>query len=574
MTASTHRTSRRGRLLALLVAIIVLGSAGAAFAFFTAGANGNGAALAGSLSAPSGFTAVSTGSTTAQLSWTAPANVTSYTLSQSPGSIAGCSATPTSGTTSCTATGLTAATAYTWTLTAVFHNWSSASVQTGTTTDTGVGPATKLVFTQPPSSSTGGVAFATQPKVTVQDAAGNTVTTDSSTVTLSITALTPTSGGPGTLSGCTQTESAGVISFSGCKIDTAGTGYQLHAVDGALTPADSSAFNVTVGTATQLAFTQPLSSSTGGVAFATQPKVTVQDAGGNAVTTDSSTVTLSITALTPTSGGPGTLSGCTQTETLGVVTFSGCKIDTAGTGYKLHATDGGLTPADSNAFNVTVGTATNFLVTPSTSTPNAGSSFTVTLTARDAGGNTVTSYTGSHTITWSGATTSPGGNAPSYPVSAVSFTNGVSTTTLTATLFSAGANTLTASASSPTVTGSAAITVSGLTASVMKLTNCVVQGNSQACNGSYHLGLGGSMTADVTLTDAYGNVPPPTSLSMNVTSLSPSTYSVSGSPITITGGTVSTTFTVTKLVNPSTSATITIHATSGSYTDLTFTVAK
>ena len=112
--------------------------------------------------------------------------------------------------------------------------------------------ATKLVFTQPPSSSTGGVAFATQPKVTVQDAAGNTVTTDSSTVTLSITALTPTSGGPGTLPGCTR-PSAGVISFSGCKIDTAGTGYKLHAVDGALTPADSSTFNVTVGTATRLA---------------------------------------------------------------------------------------------------------------------------------------------------------------------------------------------------------------------------------------------------------------------------------------------------------------------------------
>jgi hypothetical protein len=109
----------------------------------------------------------------------------------------------------------------------------------------------------------------------------------------------------------------------------------------------------------------------------------------------------------------------------------------------------------------------------------------------------------------------------------------------------------------------------------MKLTNCVVQGNSQACNGSYHLGLnGGTMTADVTLTDAYGNVPPATSLSMNVTSGNTSTYSVGGSPITITGGTVSTTFTVTKLGNASNSTTITIHATSGSYTDLTFTVSK
>ena len=60
------------------------------------------------------------------------------------------------------------------------------------------------------------------------------------------------------------------------------------------------------------------------------------------------------------------------------------------------------------------------------------------------------------------------------------------------------------------------------------------------------------MTADVTLTDAYGNVPPATSLSMNVTSGNTGTYAVIGSPITITGGTVSTTFTVDKLSNAAT----------------------
>src|ERR1019366_3631759 len=82
--------------------------------------------------------------------------------------------------------------------------------------------------------------------------------------------------------------------------------------------APSSAFNVTAGSATQLVFTQQPASSTGGVAFPTQPKVTVEDAGGNTVTGDSSTVTLAITSGTPTSGGPGTLSGCTQSETSGV----------------------------------------------------------------------------------------------------------------------------------------------------------------------------------------------------------------------------------------------------------------
>src|SRR5262249_19705084 len=35
--------------------------------------------------------------------------------------------------------------------------------------------------------------------------------------------------------------------------------------------------------------------------------------------------------------------------------FSGCAIDKAGTGYKLHATDGSLTPADSSAFPILSG---------------------------------------------------------------------------------------------------------------------------------------------------------------------------------------------------------------------------
>src|SRR5258708_26120461 len=65
-----------------------------------------------------------------------------------------------------------------------------------------------------------------------------------------------------------------------------------------MTAATSSAFIVAVGPAAKLAFTQQPSSSTGGIAFPTQPTVTVQDAGGNTVTTDTSDVTLAITSGT------------------------------------------------------------------------------------------------------------------------------------------------------------------------------------------------------------------------------------------------------------------------------------
>jgi hypothetical protein len=253
-----------------------------------------------------------------------------------------------------------------------------------------VSPATasKLAFTQQPSGATGGTAFTTQPKVAVQDPYGNTVTTDTSNVTLAI----GTNPGGGTLT-CTtnpQAASAGVASFAGCKIDKIGTGYTLKATDGALTLATSSTFNVTVGAAAKLAFTQQPSSSTGGIAFTTQPKVTVQDAGGNTVTTDTSSVTLAI----GTNPGGGTLTCTTNplAAVAGVASFAGCKVDKPGTGYTLTATDGSLTSATSNAFNITVGPAAKLAFTQQPSGGTGGTAFTTQpkVTVQDAGGNTVT----------------------------------------------------------------------------------------------------------------------------------------------------------------------------------------
>jgi hypothetical protein len=269
-----------------------------------------------------------------------------------------------------------------------------------------VGPAAKLIFTTSPSSSSGAASFTTQPVVVVEDAGGNVVSTDASTVTLSITTGTPSTGGPGTLSGCSQVESLGTVTFSGCSINTAGSGYSLTAHDGSLTSAVSSTFNVVVGTATQLVFQNTPAGATGGTAFTTQPKVAVEDAGGNVVTTDSSTVSLAITTGTPSTGGPGTLSSCAPSETLGVVTFTGCKINTSGTGYKLTATDGSLSSATSSAFNVTVGAAKllAFTATPGATTSAVVFSPQPQVAIEDAGGNVVTSSSASVTLAISSGT--------------------------------------------------------------------------------------------------------------------------------------------------------------------------
>lgn len=92
--------------------------------------------------------------------------------------------------------------------------------------------ASQLVFTTEPSGGTHGTPLTTQPVITVEDSAGNPVTADSSVVSLAVTPGSGTSGA--SLGGCSQSETQGVISFSGCTIDESGSGYTLTATDGPL----------------------------------------------------------------------------------------------------------------------------------------------------------------------------------------------------------------------------------------------------------------------------------------------------------------------------------------------------
>ena len=269
--------------------------------------------------------------------------------------------------------------------------------KTSSAFDVTVGPAAQLVFTTQPGNGTGGSALSTQPTVTIEDAGGNTVTTDTNAITLAI----GTNPSAGTLSGCSATTVAGVAAFSGCKIDKAGTGYTLTATDagdGLTSPsAPSSAFDVTVGSPSQLVFTTQPSAAHGGTAFGTQPTVTIEDAGGNTVSTDTNAITLAI----GTNPSAGTLSGCSATTVAGVAAFSGCKIDAAGTGYTLTATDAtDSLSKTSAAFNVTVGPAAQLVFTTQPGNGTGGSALSTqpTVTIEDAGGNTVTTDTNTITL--------------------------------------------------------------------------------------------------------------------------------------------------------------------------------
>ncbi|MDQ1726229.1 MAG: hypothetical protein QOK14_274, partial [Frankiaceae bacterium] len=214
----------------------------------------------------------------------------------------------------------------------------TTAATTSTAFDVVVGAAAKLAFTSAPASGTGGIAAATQPVVTVEDAGGNPVSTATGTVTLTRTAGT----GSGSLS-CQDNIVAlqlGRALFSGCSLDGVAAAYTLTATWQSLT-AVSRPFAVTAGPATHLVVTHQPVGAAAGAAFATQPAVAFEDAGGNVTTTGAAPVTLSLTAGTGASGA--TLSSCGASTNGGTTTFSGCAISATGNGYTLTASGGGLT---------------------------------------------------------------------------------------------------------------------------------------------------------------------------------------------------------------------------------------
>jgi uncharacterized delta-60 repeat protein len=104
------------------------------------------------------------------------------------------------------------------------------------------GMASKLVFTQSPNGGVGGAIWTTQPIVKVQDALGNVVTSDDSTV---VTLAISNNPGSGSLSGpFSMTVTDGVAAFNDLSIDKGGWGYTLEATSGLLTVATSETFNI------------------------------------------------------------------------------------------------------------------------------------------------------------------------------------------------------------------------------------------------------------------------------------------------------------------------------------------
>src|SRR5689334_3256874 len=143
--------------------------------------------------------------------------------------------------------------------------------------------------------------------------------------------------------------------------------------------------------ATHLPFLSQPTDTASGSSIAPSIRVAVEDGSNNVVTTDTSTVVMAIKSGTGDVGA--TLGGLKSVAAVnGIATFSLLSIDIAASGYKLTATDGGLTAANSNSFAINPGAATKLVFNAQPADATAGATLDdITVDVEDANGNIVDS---------------------------------------------------------------------------------------------------------------------------------------------------------------------------------------
>ena len=299
------------------------------------------------------------------------------------------------------------------------------------------GTATHLVFSQQPSNAVSGASIAPAITVTALDASNNVATGFANQISLAIA----TNAGGGTLTGGGAVSPvSGVATFSGVSIDKSGTGYTLSASATSVSGATSSAFNITAGTATHLTFSQQPTSAVSGASIAPAITVTALDASNNVATGFANQVSLAIAN----NAGSGTLTGGGAVSPVsGVATFSGVSIDKAGTGYTLSTSAASVTGATSSAFNITAGAAAKISISVGdgqSATVNTAVATAPAVLVTDANGNPVAGVSVNFVVGLGGG--SLNGTNP-----ATTNASGIATTGTWTLGTTAGANTLTATAS-------------------------------------------------------------------------------------------------------------------------------
>ncbi len=297
----------------------------------------------------------------------------------------------------------------------------TTTVPTAMAATTTVPTAAALTIATVPSSVTAGAVITPPIEVTVLDANGNTFSANGVSVTIALTA----NPGGAALSG-TETVTAvnGIATFGDLSLDKSGAGYLFSASASGTTAATSTGFTVVSAPAFAMVITREPTSGTTTSAWSEQPVIELQDAFGNKAATSSAPITLAISAGT---GTPGAILSCSANPlnaVAGVAGFGGCKIGTAGVGYRLTVSSPGLGSRTTAPFTLT-GPATKLVLTAQPTSELAGDliSPAVAVAVQDASGKVVTSSAATVSIAISA---NPGAGTLSGTTS-VAVVNGIAT---------------------------------------------------------------------------------------------------------------------------------------------------
>jgi len=569
----------------VLMAIVAVAIGGNALAFFSAKGSGTASAAVTNLKAPTISTATPAVGGTMTVTWGATVapgtGSVRYYVTRDGGDPAGNCPTEAAPTTvvTCKDAGLGVG-EHSYTVTAVWETWSAISaVKKGTIT---IGEAVN--FTIAGNTTTPATGGAVNLTITAKDENNKTVTSYTGSHSLVFAGADSSPGGnaPTVVSNVNSssavafgtatplTFSSGVSSVGSSKngilkIYDAGSA-SVSATEGSITTATPLALAVSPVAGR---FVLGAASATPALGEGDDLTITAFDAYGNIATGYSGSKNLVFSGASSSPGGnaPTATNSSGTAVAFGSATAvqfsSGVAEASEGDGgeiviYKsgastIKAAEGStVTTPTGVTVTLAAGALTKLALSSSTATPTAGTGFNVTTTAQDAYGNTVTAYTGSKNITFSGASASPAGTLPTVVNSgttavnfgsptALTFASGVATPASSKNGFMklalAGATSVSATDGTVSTTVPLALTVAVGTASKLAVSELTASAGTVSSTCYFTcpitgLGNSGTVKAKIAITDSMGNVVTSVGAAKTVT-VTVSTGTIAGSPVTV-----------------------------------------
>ena len=610
---------------AILAALAVL-ACGSALAYFTASGAGNASAGISKLAAPSPSATPALGGTVVLL-WNAinppGSGAVTYTVERDGGKVGGGCTGTIAGTTTCTDSGLGPGT-HTYVVTAKWRSWTTSSSPASATIE--LGPLDH--FSLSAESATPAVGEVDGLTIVAQDANGLTVTSYGGSHNITFSGASPapdgtkptvaSKSGSATAFGKATSLSfdEGVAEASGAK-NGAMKLYESGAVDidasdGSVATAVPLHALATAGEATELGLTAASTAPVAGsadalsaIALDDYENVATSYAGPHALTFSGASASPNGTAPTVSSStGAAVAFGAATT-----IAFSAGKASATGASNgamtlygsetaKVKASDGSISTPATLTVTVSPGTAAAFSLAAADTTPNAAANDNLTTTALDSYGNTATSYTGTHNITYSGAAGSPNGTSPTVTDSsgtavefgtatAIGFSSGVAKTSSSKNgrmkLYAGGPAGIGASDGTVSSATPLEVTVSPLAASRLAFAGTAIGTGSLSSPCLFtctvtSLGNKGTVTGKVAVTDTYGNTVSGLGSGHATKVTTSGSGTVSGTPLTIPNSGVAesaTSFTFTSKSNGNFTEALTLATSSGTtYTSATLTASR